>query len=82
MPMRFCWLLLLPLLVTCKALIKSDTAAINPRGCAYIQKKEQQLFSQASRLQYTLFAMLTEFEASTAEYEQRTGETFSFIDRK
>ena len=59
MPMSFCWLLLLPLLlpllVTCKALIKSDAAAMNPRGCAYIQKKENQLFAQASRLQDTLF---------------------------
>ena len=26
--------------------------------------------------------MLAEFETSTAEYEQRTGDTFSFIDRK
>ena len=82
MPMRFCLLLLLPLLVTCKALIRSDMAAINSHGCAYIQKKENQLFAQASRLQDTLFVMLQEFEASAAEYEQRTGETFSFIGRK
>ena len=82
MPMRFCLLLVLPLLVTCKALIRSDVAAINTHGCAYIQKKENQIFAQASRIQDTLFAMLVEFEASTAEYEQRTGEMFSFIDRK
>lgn len=83
MPKRFCLLLLvLPLLVTCKALTRSDVATVNSRGCAYIQKKENQIFSQASRLQDTLFAMLVEFEASAAEYQQRTGETFSFIDRK
>ena len=82
MPMRFCLLLVLPLLVTCKALIRSDVAAINTHGCVYIQKKENQIFAQASRLQDTLFAMLAEFEASAEEYEARTGETFSFIDRK
>ena len=79
---RFCLLLLLPQLVTCKAMIRSDVATINNQGCAYIQKKENQLFAQASRTQDTLFAMLQEFEANTAEYEQRTGETFSFIGRK
>lgn len=81
MPMRFC-LLLLPLLVTCKPLVRSETTAINNRGCAYIKKKENQLFTQASRIQDTLFTMLAEFEASNAEYEQRTGDTFSFVERK
>ena len=82
MPMKFCWLLLLPLLVTCKALIKSDTAAMNARGCAYIQKKEQQLFAQASRLQDTLLGMLDEFNASAEEYEKKTGNALSFLDRQ
>ena len=82
MPMRFCLLLMLPLLVTCKALMRSEPAAVNSRGCAYLQKKENQIFAQASRLQDTLFVMLAEFEASADEYEERTGETFSFIERK
>lgn len=82
MPMKFCLLLSLLSLSTCKALIKSNPATINTHGCAYIQKKEDQLFAQASRIQDTLFVMLSEFDAHEAEYEQRTGKTLSFIDRK
>lgn len=82
MLMKFCLLSLLLSLSTCKALIKSDPAAINAHGCAYIKKKEDQLFAQAARIQDTLFVMLSEFDAHEAEYEQRTGKTFSFIDRK
>ena len=80
MPLKFCILLLL--LTTCKALTRSDTASFHASGCSYLQAKEQQLFTRASRIQDTLFSMLAEFEANTAEYEQRTGRTFSFIDRK
>ncbi len=83
MPMRFCLLLLLLLpLSTCKSLSKSDPAAINTDGCIFIQKKEDQLFAQASRMQDTLFVMLAEFDANAAEYEQRTGKALSYIGRR
>lgn len=80
MPLKICILLLL--LTTCKALTRSDTAALQSSGCTYMQAKEQQLFQRAARMQDNLFAMLAEFNANADEYESRTGETLSFIGRK
>ena len=80
MPVKFFTLLIV--VIACKPIVRSDSASLSSGGCSYLQKKEDQLFRQASRLQDTLFTMLADFNASTEEYENRTGKTLSFIDRK
>ena len=55
---------------------------VNASGCAYIQQKENELFAKASRIQDILFGMLDEFNANAQKYEEKTGETLSFLNRE
>ena len=72
----------MPLLLFCKPLIRSELQSSHASGCVYLKQEERRLFTEASRKQDTLFGMLGEFEEHAAEYEQRTGKTLSFLDRK
>ena len=77
--------LVLPLVIalgSCKFVVRDGSQlSVNAGGCAYIQQKENDLFAKASRIQDVLFEMLAEFNTSAEKYEQKTGETLSFLNR-